>query len=157
QVFDVAPEEVTTSMRDTVKAMFYGLAYGLSSFGFSRQLRLSLDGARGLLTSHFGRIGAGQHHPRSVLRQAREDRDTDTMPRRRRYLPDLQSDNRQLSEMAERAALNAPIQGSAADLIKQAMLGVQSRLEQENLKARMILQVHDELIIEVIDSEIEAA
>jgi len=82
---------------------------------------------------------------------------TETMLGRRRYLPDLQSDNRQLREMAERAALNAPIQGSAADLIKKAMLGVQSRLEQENLKSRMILQVHDELIIEVIDSEIEAA
>ena len=157
QVFDVAPEEVTTSMRDKVKAMSYGLAYGLSSFGLSRQLRISVDEARELMTSYFDRFGAVQHYLRSVVRQARKDGYTETMLGRRRYLPDLQSDNRQLREMAERAALNAPIQGSAADLIKKAMLGVQSRLEQENLKSRMILQVHDELIIEVIDSEIEAA
>src|SRR5699024_30749 len=149
QVFDVAPEEVTTSMRDKVKAMSYGLAYGLSSFGLSRQLRISVDEARELMTSYFDRFGAVQHYLRSVVRQARKDGYTETMLGRRRYLPDLQSDNRQLREMAERAALNAPIQGSAADLIKKAMLGVQSRLEQENLKSRMILQVHDELIIEV--------
>ena len=157
QVFDVAPEEVTTSMRDKVKAMSYGLAYGLSSFGLSRQLRISVDEARELMTSYFDRFGAVQHYLRNVVRQARKDGYTETMLGRRRYLPDLQSDNRQLREMAERAALNAPIQGSAADLIKKAMLGVQSRLERENLKSRMILQVHDELIIEVIDSEIEAA
>jgi len=157
QVFDVAPEEVTTSMRDKVKAMSYGLAYGLSSFGLSRQLRISVDEARELMSSYFDRFGAVQHYLRNVVRQARKDGYTETMLGRRRYLPDLQSDNRQLREMAERAALNAPIQGSAADLIKKAMLGVQGRLELENLKSRMILQVHDELIIEVIDSEIEAA
>lgn len=157
QVFAVEPEDVTTSMRDKVKAMSYGLAYGLSSFGLSRQLRISVDEARELMTSYFDRFGAVQRYLRNVVRQARKDGYTQTMIGRRRYLPDLQSDNRQLREMAERAALNAPIQGSAADLIKKAMLGVQARLEAEGLKSRMILQVHDELILEVIDSEIHAA
>lgn len=157
QVFEVEPEEVTTSMRDKVKAMSYGLAYGLSSFGLSRQLRVSVDEARELMSSYFDRFGAVQKYLRNVVRQARKDGYTQTMLGRRRYLPDLQSDNRQLREMAERAALNAPIQGSAADLIKKAMLGVQSRLESEELKSRMILQVHDELILEVIDSEVDAA
>ena len=157
QVFEVAPEDVTTSMRDKVKAMSYGLAYGLSSFGLSRQLRISVDEARELMTSYFDRFGAVQRYLRNVVRQARKDGYTQTMLGRRRYLPDLQSDNRQLREMAERAALNAPIQGSAADLIKKAMLGVQDRLERDGLYSRMILQVHDELILEVIDSEVAAA
>lgn len=157
QVFEVDPEDVTTSMRDKVKAMSYGLAYGLSSFGLSRQLRISVDEARELMTSYFDRFGAVQRYLRNVVRQARKDGYTQTMLGRRRYLPDLQSDNRQLREMAERAALNAPIQGSAADLIKKAMLGVQDRLERDGLYSRMILQVHDELILEVIDSEVDAA
>ena len=157
QVFEVAPEDVTTSMRDKVKAMSYGLAYGLSSFGLSKQLRISVDEARELMTSYFDRFGSVQRYLRNVVRQARKDGYTETMLGRRRYLPDLRSDNRQLREMAERAALNAPIQGSAADLIKKAMLGVQERIEQEGLYSRMILQVHDELILEVIESEIEAA
>lgn len=157
QVFEVEPQDVTTSMRDKVKAMSYGLAYGLSSFGLSRQLRVSVDEARELMSSYFDRFGSVQRYLRNVVRQARKDGYTATMLGRRRYLPDLQSDNRQLREMAERAALNAPIQGSAADLIKKAMLGVQARLEAENLKSRMILQVHDELILEVVDSEVAAA
>src|SRR5699024_2582736 len=157
QFYKVEPEDVTTSMRDKVKAMSYGLAYGLSSFGLSRQLRISVDEARELMTTYFDRFGAVQRYLRNVVRQARKDGYTQTMLGRRRYLPDLQSDNRQLREMAERAALNAPIQGSAADLIKKAMLGVQKRLETDGLKSRLILQVHDELILEVVDSEIDAA
>ena len=157
QVFEVDPADVTTAMRDKVKAMSYGLAYGLSSFGLSRQLRISVDEARELMSSYFDRFGAVQKYLRNVVRQARKDGYTQTMLGRRRYLPDLQSDNRQLREMAERAALNAPIQGSAADLIKVAMLGVQARLEKEQLKSRMILQVHDELILEVVDSEVDVA
>lgn len=157
QVFEVEPADVTTSMRDKVKAMSYGLAYGLSSFGLSRQLRISVDEARELMTSYFDRFGSVQKYLRNVVRQARKDGYTQTMLGRRRYLPDLKSDNRQLREMAERAALNAPIQGSAADLIKKAMLGVQDRLAKDGMKSRMILQVHDELILEVIDSEIDAA
>lgn len=157
QVFDVAPEDVTSSMRDKVKAMSYGLAYGLSSFGLSKQLRISVDEARELMSTYFDRFGAVRVYLREVVKQARRDGFTSTMLGRRRYLPDLSSDNRQLRDMAERAALNAPIQGSAADLIKVAMLGVQNKLREENLVSRMILQVHDELILEVATNEAERA
>lgn len=156
-VFDVEPAEVTAEMRAKVKAMSYGLAYGLSSFGLSKQLRISVDEARELMSAYFDRFGAVQTYLRDVVKQARRDGYTETMLGRRRYLPDLTSDNRQLRDMAERAALNAPIQGSAADIIKKAMLGVQARLATEQLATRMILQIHDELILEVPDGEEDVA
>lgn len=157
QVFGVDPSEVTGEMRSKVKAMSYGLAYGLSSFGLSKQLRIGVDEARGLMSNYFKRFGAVRTYLRDVVDQARKDGYTQTMLGRRRYLPDLQSDNRQLREMAERAALNAPIQGSAADIIKKAMLGVDRRLREESLQSRMLLQIHDELILEVAPGELEAA
>lgn len=157
QVFGVEPSEVTPEMRSKVKAMSYGLAYGLSSFGLSKQLRIGVDEARGLMSNYFKRFGAVRTYLRDVVEQARKDGYTQTMLGRRRYLPDLQSDNRQLREMAERAALNAPIQGSAADIIKKAMLGVDRRLREESLQSRMLLQIHDELILEVAPGELEAA
>ncbi|MBD4579550.1 DNA polymerase I, partial [Xanthomonas citri pv. citri] len=113
-----------------VKAMSYGLAYGLSSFGLSKQLKISVDEARGLMKGYFDRFGGVRDYLRDVVAQARQDGYTSTIEGRRRYLPDLSSDNRQLRDMAERAALNAPIQGSAADIIKRAMLDVQAGLEE---------------------------
>ncbi|RUQ22696.1 DNA polymerase I [Kocuria sp. HSID16901] len=157
QVFGVEPSEVTPEMRSKVKAMSYGLAYGLSSYGLSKQLRIGVDEARGLMSNYFKRFGAVRTYLREVVEQARRDGYTETMLGRRRYLPDLQSDNRQLREMAERAALNAPIQGSAADIIKKAMLGVERRLNEGNMRTRMLLQIHDELILEVAPGELEAA
>lgn len=156
-VFEVAPEDVTPEMRSKVKAMSYGLAYGLSSFGLSKQLRIPVDEARELMSTYFDRFGSVQKYLRDVVKQAKVDGYTSTMLGRRRYLPDLDSDDRQLRDMAERAALNAPIQGSAADIIKKAMLGVQGRLEQEGLESRMLLQIHDELILEVAPGEEKAA
>ncbi|WP_425582925.1 DNA polymerase I [Zhihengliuella alba] len=155
-VFDVAPEDVTSEMRAKVKAMSYGLAYGLSSFGLSKQLKISVDEARTLMKEYFNRFGAVRDYLRGVVEQARKDGFTSTIEGRRRYLPDLASDNRQLRDMAERAALNAPIQGSAADIIKRAMLGVQQGLAESGLKSRMLLQVHDELLFEVASGEAEA-
>ncbi|WP_309079921.1 DNA polymerase I [Zhihengliuella sp.] len=155
-VFDVAPEDVTSEMRAKVKAMSYGLAYGLSSFGLSKQLKISVDEARTLMKEYFSRFGAVRDYLRGVVEQARKDGFTSTIEGRRRYLPDLASDNRQLRDMAERAALNAPIQGSAADIIKRAMLGVQRGLVESGLKSRMLLQVHDELLFEVAAGEAEA-
>lgn len=155
-VFSVAPEDVTPAMRSKVKAMSYGLAYGLSSFGLSKQLKISVDEARTLMKDYFDRFGAVRDYLRSVVEKARIDGYTATIEGRRRYLPELTSDNRQLRSMAERAALNAPIQGSAADIIKRAMLGVQSDLEDQGLRSRMLLQVHDELILEVLDEELDA-
>nr|WP_278030569.1 DNA polymerase I [Zhihengliuella halotolerans] len=155
-VFDVDPEDVTGEMRSKVKAMSYGLAYGLSSFGLSKQLKISVDEARTLMKDYFARFGAVREYLRGVVLQAREDGYTETIEGRRRYLPDLSSDNRQLRDMAERAALNAPIQGSAADIIKRAMLGVQAGIQEAGLASRMLLQVHDELVFEVAEGELEA-
>lgn len=130
QVFGVDPDDVTAEQRAKVKAMSYGLAYGLSSFGLSKQLKISVDEARGLMKGYFDRFGGVRDYLRDVVAQARQDGYTSTIEGRRRYLPDLSSDNRQLRDMAERAALNAPIQGSAADIIKRAMLDVQAGLEE---------------------------
>lgn len=155
-VFGVEPADVTPEMRAKVKAMSYGLAYGLSSFGLSKQLNVPVDEARGLMKDYFSRFGAVRDYLRSVVDQARKDGFTSTIEGRRRYLPDLASDNRQLRDMAERAALNAPIQGSAADIIKRAMLGVDAGLREQQLASRMMLQVHDELVLEVAPGELEA-
>ncbi len=155
-IFGVAPEEVTSEMRAKVKAMSYGLVYGLSSFGLSKQLNIPVDEARTLMKDYFARFGAVRDYLRGVVEQARKDGYTSTIEGRRRYLPDLTSTNRQLREMSERAALNAPIQGSAADIIKKAMLGVDGELKAQDLKSRMLLQVHDELVFEVAPGEREA-
>ena len=157
QVFGVDPDDVTAEQRAKVKAMSYGLAYGLSSFGLSKQLKISVDEARGLMKGYFDRFGGVRDYLRDVVAQARQDGYTSTIEGRRRYLPDLSSDNRQLRDMAERAALNAPIQGSAADIIKRAMLDVQAGLEEHGLASRLLLQVHDELILEVPAAELEKA
>lgn len=155
QVFGVEPEDVTAEMRAKVKAMSYGLAYGLSPFGLSKQLKISVDEAFDLRKLYFDRFGKIQSFLRKIVRQAHRDGYTQTMFGRRRYLPDLASSNRQRREAAERAALNSPIQGTAADIIKIAMLRVDQVLRQEGLKSRILLQVHDELILEVARGEEE--
>ena len=155
-VFGVAPEEVTPAMRSKVKAMSYGLAYGLTSFGLSKQLEISVDEARTLVKDYFDRFGGVRDYLRGVVEQARIDGFTSTIEGRRRYLPDLSSADRQLRELAERVALNSPIQGSAADIIKHAMLGVAAELKDKGFKSRMLLQVHDELILEVWPGELDA-
>jgi len=155
RVFGVPPEDVTPEQRAKIKAMNYGLAYGLSAFGLANQLRITPDEARGLMEEYFKEFGGVRDYLHEVVSRARMDGYTATMMGRRRYLPDLTSDNRQRREMAERMALNAPIQGSAADVIKVAMLAVDAALAP--LRSRMLLQVHDELIIEVAPGEFDAA
>ncbi|WP_260072228.1 DNA polymerase I [Nesterenkonia massiliensis] len=155
RVFGVGTDEVTAEQRSKVKAMSYGLVYGLSSFGLSKQLNIGVDEARELMNEYFERFGAVRDYLRDVVSQAKKDGYTATIYGRRRYLPDLTSDNRQLRQMAERAALNAPIQGSAADIIKRAMIDVDAALAQSQLKSRMLLQVHDELVLEVAPGERE--
>ncbi|MGH3614071.1 MAG: DNA polymerase I, partial [Pseudonocardia sp.] len=157
RVFGCAPTEVTSEQRAKIKAMNYGLAYGLSAFGLSAQLRISTEEARGLMDEYFARFGGVRDYLHSVVDQARKDGFTETILGRRRYLPDLTSDNRQRREMAERMALNAPIQGSAADIIKVAMLNVHRALAAEGLRSRTLLQVHDELVLEIADGERAAA
>jgi DNA polymerase-1 len=152
-VFGVEPTEVTGEQRAKIKAMNYGLAYGLSAYGLSQQLRISTEEARELMDEYFARFGGVRDYLRDVVRQAGKVGYTETIFGRRRYLPDLGSDNRQRREMAERMALNAPIQGSAADIIKVAMLNVHRGLAEAGLGSRVLLQVHDELVLEVVDGE----
>ena len=156
EVFGVDAQLVTPEMRRQIKAMSYGLAYGLSSFGLSAQLGITPPEAQILMDRYFERFGGIRDYLKTVVEQARKVGYTETILGRRRYLPDLLSDNRQRREVAERMALNAPIQGSAADIIKQAMLNVEVGLKAKGLKSRLLLQVHDELIFEVISGEEEA-
>ncbi len=155
RVFDVEPTDVTTEMRAKIKAMNYGLAYGLSAFGLGQQLRIDPSEARGLMDEYYETFGGVRDYLGGVVDEARRSGFTETIWGRRRYLPDLTSDNRQRREMAERMALNAPIQGSAADLIKVAMLGVDRAIREAGLRSRMLLQVHDELVLEVAEGERE--
>ncbi|MDR1394369.1 MAG: DNA polymerase I [Bifidobacteriaceae bacterium] len=155
RVFGLDPEAVTSEQRSRIKAMSYGLAYGLSSYGLSRQLGIGQTEAEALRADYFARFGGIRHYLDGVVNQARRDGHTETILGRRRYLPDLTSTNRQRREMAERMALNAPIQGSAADIIKVAMLRVDAAMRQADLRSRLILQVHDELIAEVAEGESE--
>lgn len=156
RVFGVSPEEVTSAMRTKVKAMSYGLAYGLSAFGLSKQLRIETSEARQLMTDYFERFGSVRDYLRNVVEQARVDGFTETIFGRRRPFADLTSTNRVLRENAERQALNAPIQGSAADIMKVAMLGIAGDMIDQSLESRMLLQVHDELIFEVAPGEWDA-
>ncbi len=153
RVFGVAPGEVSGAMRAKIKAMNFGLAYGLSAYGLSQQLGIPTEEARGLMEEYFQRFGGVRDYLHDVVAEARRTGYTETILGRRRYLPDLTSDNRQRREMAERMALNAPIQGSAADIIKVAMLGVDRALRAAGLRSRMLLQVHDELVVEVFPGE----
>jgi DNA polymerase-1 len=152
-VFHVGLDEVTPDQRRKIKAMNYGLAYGLSAFGLSNQLSISTEEARTLMTEYFERFGGVRDYLQAVVQRAGKDGYTATILGRRRYLPDLSSDNRQRREMAERMALNAPIQGSAADIIKIAMLRVDEALKDTGLASRMLLQVHDELVFDVAPGE----
>jgi DNA polymerase-1 len=153
RAFSVPTSEVTGEQRRRVKAMSYGLAYGLSEFGLAQQLRISTAEAREQKEAYFARFGGVRDYLHAVVEDARKKGYTETILGRRRYLPDLTSDNRQRREMAERMALNAPIQGSAADVIKVAMLRVDEAIREQGLRSRMLLQVHDELVFEVAAGE----
>ena len=153
-VFGVKAEQVDPEMRRQIKAMSYGLAYGLSAYGLAQQLDLSPTDAAILMDKYFDRFGGIRDYLKKVVEVAREKGYTETIMGRRRYLPDLNSDVRARREIAERAALNAPIQGSAADIIKVAMLNTQNAMDLAGLKSRILLQVHDELIFEVAKDEV---
>lgn len=156
QVFGVDPSDVTPLMRTKVKAMSYGLAYGLSAYGLAKQLRIPADEAKKLMTDYFERFGGVRDYLRDVVEQAKKDGYTTTAFGRRRVFPDLASPNRVIREAAERAALNAPMQGTAADIIKRAMIAITHGLEAGHYDSRMVLQVHDELIFEVAPGERDA-
>jgi DNA polymerase-1 len=155
RAFGVPIDEVTAELRRRVKAMSYGLAYGLSAYGLAAQLKISTEEAKVQMDAYFSRFGGVRDYLQSVVDQARKDGYTSTVLGRRRYLPELDSSNRNVREAAERAALNAPIQGSAADIIKVAMINTDTAIREAGLKSRMLLQVHDELLFEVAEGERE--
>lgn len=155
-VYGVTPDEVTSTQRSHVKATSYGLAYGLSAFGLAGQLNISQRDAKELMDTYFERFGKVRDYLNSIVAAATKVGYTETMRGRRRYLPDLRSPNRNVADNARRAALNAPIQGSAADLMKEAMLQVDADLQREHLQSRVLLQVHDELVLEVAPGEEES-
>lgn len=154
-VYGVQPDEVTPTQRSHVKATSYGLAYGLSAYGLAAQLNISQRDAKQLMDTYFERFGKVREYLNQIVATATRVGYTETMRGRRRYLPELRSTNRNVADNARRAALNAPIQGSAADLMKAAMLQVDADLRQEQLQSRVLLQVHDELVLEVAPGETE--
>jgi DNA polymerase-1 len=153
QVFGVAPAAVDPQMRRRIKAMSYGLAYGLSAFGLAKQLGIAVEEARPLMDAYFERFGGVRDYLRRVVEEARETGYTETVLGRRRHLPALTSDQWQRRQTAERMALNAPVQGSAADIVKLAMLGVDRALREAGLRSRLLLQVHDERVLEIAPGE----
>ena len=155
-VFGTPVAEVSADERSRIKATSYGLAYGLSSYGLAAQLGIPVPEAAALRDRYFERFGKVRDYLEGLVAQARADGYTQTMFGRRRYLPDLHSSNRQRREMAERAALNAPIQGSAADIVKIAMMNVVDALSEAGLKSRLLVQIHDELLLEVAPGEATA-
>lgn len=156
KVFDIPLDAVDGMTRNRIKFMTYGLAYGLSAYGLAQQLHVPPDEARELQDAYFARFPKVRDYLHGVVEQARRDGYTSTLLGRRRYLPDLMSDNRQRREMAERMALNAPIQGTAADIIKRAMVAVDGAMTERGMASQLLLQVHDELICETAPGEEDA-
>lgn len=155
QIYGTSPEDVTPELRNQIKAVSYGLAYGLSSYGLSQSLRIDVSEADLLMAKFFERFAGVRDYLKEVVEEAKGNGYTETILGRRRYLPDLNHENRFRREVAERAALNAPIQGSAADIIKLAMVKVNETIYEEKFNARLLLQVHDELVIECTDEDLD--
>jgi DNA polymerase-1 len=155
RIYGVDPSKVDSAMRSKVKAMSYGLVYGLSEFGLARQLKISKAEAKQLMLDYFARFGGVKRYLDDVVQRAKVDGYTETVFGRRRPFAELNSKVFQVRENARRAALNAPIQGTAADIMKLAMIEADKRLVREGLKSRLLLQVHDELVFEVAPGELE--
>lgn len=156
EVFGVALDEVTPAMRSRAKAVNFGIVYGISDYGLSRDLKIPRSEAKEYIDRYFQRYAGVRNYIDKVIVQARQDGYVTTLLKRRRYLPNINSRNYNLRSFAERTAMNTPIQGSAADLIKLAMVRIHRRLQQEGYASKMILQVHDELIFEVCQAELTA-
>ena len=157
RVFDLEDaKEVTPNMRRDAKAVNFGVVYGISDYGLSESLDISRAAAKEYIDTYFERFPGVKNFIDEIIREAKDQGYVETIFRRRRYLPDINSRNFNLRSFAERTAMNTPIQGSAADIIKVAMVEVAKRLKEENFEARMMLQVHDELVFEAPEAEIPA-
>ena len=154
EVWDIPPESVSPDMRREAKVINFGIIYGMSAFGLSKELEIPPKQAQEYIDSYFQQYGQVKGYMDSVLENARENGYVSTLMNRRRYLPDINARNNTVKKFAERTAINAPIQGTAADLIKIAMINIDKVLEKENLQSKMVLQVHDELVFEVPKAEI---
>ena len=155
KVFHTPMDEVTKDQRSAAKAVNFGILYGQSAFGLSQSLNISRTEAKGIIDSYFEQFSALKKYMDSIVHEARENGYVETLSKRRRYLPDINSANAVVRGFAERNAVNAPIQGSAADIIKMAMVKVQEEMKKRKLQSKMILQVHDELVFDVLKSEID--
>jgi DNA polymerase-1 len=155
KVFHISPEEVTRDQRSAAKAVNFGIIYGQSAFGLSQTLNISRTEAKEIIDSYYAQYGTIKTYMDETVAKARENGYVETIMKRRRYLPDINSSNAIVRGFAERNSINAPIQGSAADIIKMAMVAVYQEMKKTNLKSKMILQVHDELVFDVHIDEIE--
>jgi DNA polymerase-1 len=155
KVFHITPEEVTRDQRSAAKAVNFGIIYGQSAFGLSQTLNISRTEAKEIIDSYYAQYGTIKTYMDETVAKARENGYVETIMKRRRYLPDINSSNAIVRGFAERNSINAPIQGSAADIIKMAMVAVYQEMKKTNLKSKMILQVHDELVFDVHIDEIE--
>ena len=156
KIFGITPEEVTSDQRRIAKTANFGIMYGISSFGLSQRLGISRAESKKIIEDYFANFPAIESYIQDTISTARESGYVETLFGRRRYLPDIASRNGTVRALAERTAVNAPIQGTAADIIKLAMINVASRLSAEGLKSRMILQIHDELLFDAYPDEVEA-
>ena len=155
EVFDVAPDQVTNDQRRAAKAINFGLIYGMSAFGLARQLGIERHAAQDYVGRYFGRYPGVREYMDRTRASAREKGYVETVFGRRLYLPDIRSRDRNLQQYAERSAINAPMQGTAADIIKRAMIGVHAWLVQSKVPAQLVMQVHDELVLEVEESAVD--
>jgi len=155
RVFGVEPGAVDADLRRRAKTINFGLLYGMEAYGMAQRLGIPTDEAQEHLDAYFAQFPRVQAFMEGIVEQARTDGYTTTLMGRRRYLPELAADNVRVRQSGERMALNAPIQGAAADIIKQAMIAVDRRLDEEGLETEMLLQVHDELVLEAPDESVE--
>ena len=155
QVFGVEPAEVTPLMRRSAKAVNFGIVYGISSFSLSQDIHVSVAEAKEYMDRYFAHYAGVKAYMDGIIEQAKADGYVSTLFGRRRWVPELKSSNFNTRSFGERVALNAPIQGTAADIIKLAMIRVRDRLKAEGLESRLVLQVHDELIVECPEAEAE--
>jgi DNA polymerase-1 len=156
KIFGITPEEVTPEQRRIAKTANFGIMYGISSFGLSQRLGISRSESKQIIEDYFANFPAIESYIQDTLSSARESGYVETLFGRRRYLPDITSRNATVKALAERTAVNAPIQGTAADIIKLAMINVADRLDKEEFKSRMILQIHDELLFDAYPEEVES-
>ena len=155
KIFGISPEEVTADQRRIAKTANFGIMYGISAFGLSQRLHIGRAEAKKIIDDYFANFPAISSYIEDTLASARETGYVETLFGRRRYLPDITSRNGTVRALAERNAINAPIQGTSADIIKLAMINVANRIEKEGLKSRMVLQIHDELVFDAVRDEIE--